>query len=227
MTTQHHLNATQFIDHEHPAIAEFTQQFDQGDSTIARAVAVYYGVRDAIRYDPFSASMDKASFAASTTLQAKRGWCVPKAILLTACYRHMGIPARLGFADVSNHLSTEKMRQAMKTDVFYWHGYTSVWLDEKWVKATPAFNLELCQKFNLKPLEFNGREDSLYHEFDQAGNRHMEYLNERGDYADLPYDELCADFNKYYPGMFDYGEMNLGEINFDEEVDKELNIKRD
>jgi transglutaminase-like putative cysteine protease len=129
----------------------------------------------------------------------------------------MGIPARLGFADVSNHLSTEKMRQAMQTDVFYWHGYTSVWLEDKWVKATPAFNLELCEKFNLKPLEFNGRDDSLYHEFDQAGNRHMEYLNERGDYADLPFDELCADFKKYYPDM-----VALMGLDFDDEVDREI-----
>ena len=174
-------------------------------------------MRDEIRYDPFSASLEPEGFKASTVLANKRAWCVPKAVLLAACYRHLGIPARLGFADVTNHMSTEKMRTVMKTDVFYWHGYTSVYLNDRWVKATPAFNLELCLKFGLKPLEFNGRDDSLYHEFDQAGNRHMQYLNERGDYADLPYQEIVADFDRYYPDM-----RKAGGIDFDQDVAEEI-----
>src|SRR6185295_18628713 len=84
--------------------------------------------------------------------------------------------ARLGFADVRNHLSTERMRRTMKTDVFYWHGYTSILLGERWVKATPAFNVELCEKFKLAPLEFDGTTDSLFHAFTPDGTRHMEYL---------------------------------------------------
>lgn len=215
---EQYLASSEVIDHQHPAVKDFIAQHDTAGSQLDGAIAVYYAVRDLIRYDPFTARMDKASFKASETLSAGRGWCVPKAVLLTACYRAMGIPAKLGFADVSNHLSTEKMREAMKTDIFYWHGYTSVLLNNKWVKATPAFNIELCEKFDLKPLEFNGLDDSLYHEFDNAGNKHMEYLNDRGNYADLPYEELCADFDKYYPGIFD-----LAGINFDDDVAREVN----
>ena len=91
----------------------------------------------------------------------------------------------------------------MQTDVFYFHGYSVLYLEGRWVKATPAFNIELCEKFGLCPLEFNGREDSLYHPFDRAGNRHMEYLNDRGDYPDLPFEELVAVFRQHYPSMFD------------------------
>lgn len=87
----------------------------------------------------------------------------------------------------------------MQTDVFYFHGYTSLFLNDRWVKATPAFNVELCEKFGLHPLEFNGCEDSLYHEFDVAGNRHMEYLNDRGEYLDLPFEELMATMYQHYP----------------------------
>lgn len=214
---QQYLQASQYIDSNHPDVIAFAQRNAKGDSDLERAVSVYYAVRDEIRYDPFTATFEPESFTGRHLLQAGRGWCVPKAILLAACYRSLGIPAQLGFADVTNHMSTEKMRVAMKTDVFYWHGYTSVYLEGKWVKATPAFNLDLCKKFGLKPLEFNGRDDSLYHEFDQQGNRHMEYLNDRGDYLDLPYEEIMADFNRYYPGM-----INLKGVDFDEEVKKEL-----
>jgi len=181
-----------------------------------RAVAVYYAIRDGILYDPYSADISVAGLKATTVLEERRGWCVSKAILLAACCRALGIPARLGYADVLNHLSTEKMRQRMKTNVFYWHGYTALYLDDRWVKATPAFNIELCEKFGLKPLEFNGRDDSIYHAFDQAGNRHMEYLHDRGQFLEPPIEAMRRTFDEYYPGWPDTSDAT--EANFGGEV---------
>ena len=181
-----------------------------------RTVAVYYAIRDGILYDPYSAEISVAGLKATTVLKERRGWCVSKAILLAACCRALGIPARLGYADVLNHLSTEKMRQRMKTNVFYWHGYTALYLDDRWVKATPAFNIELCEKFGLKPLEFNGRDDSIYHAFDQAGNRHMEYLHDRGQFLEPPIEAMRRTFDEYYPGWPDTGDA--AEADFGGEV---------
>jgi transglutaminase-like putative cysteine protease len=174
---------------------------DQAFSDLENAVALYYWVRDEIRYNPYGIAMTAETLAASHTLEAGEGWCVPKAALLAALCRSVGIPARLGFADVRNHLSTERMRRSMDTDIFYYHGYTSIYLEGKWVKATPAFNIELCEKFGLHPLEFNGREDSLYHEFDQSGNKHMEYLNDRGEFEDIPLADMLAVFEEHYPNL--------------------------
>ena len=181
-----------------------------------RAVAVYYAIRDGILYDPYSADISVAGLKATTVLEERRGWCVSKAILLAACCRALGIPARLGYADVLNHLSTEKLRQRMKTNVFYWHGYTALYLDDRWVKATPAFNIELCEKFGLKPLEFNGRDDSIYHAFDQAGNRHMEYLHDRGQFLEPPIEAMRRTFDEYYPGWPDISDAT--EADFGGEV---------
>ena len=181
-----------------------------------RAVAVYYAIRDGILYDPYSADISVAGLKATTVLEEKRGWCVSKAILLAACCRALGIPARLGYADVLNHLSTEKLRQRMKTNVFYWHGYTALYLDDRWVKAPPAFNIELCEKFGLKPLEFNGRDDSIYHAFDQAGNRHMEYLHDRGQFLEPPIEAMRRTFDEYYPGWPDISDAT--EADFGGEV---------
>lgn len=192
-----------FIDSAHPAIIERAAGLvREGASQLENALALYYWVRDSIRYNPYTAALDPASFLASATLEAGEGWCVPKALLLSALCRAAGIPARVGFADVRNHLSTARMRAVMQTDVFYFHGYSVLCLEGRWVKATPAFNIDLCEKFGLRPLEFNGREDSLYHPFDRAGNRHMEYLNDRGEYPDLPFEELVAVFRRHYPNMF-------------------------
>jgi transglutaminase-like putative cysteine protease len=202
-TLEDYLQPSQCIDSDHPTIVELAESLaDAGQSDLKNAVTLFYWVRDKIRYNPYALETTVESFLASTTLQAGESWCVPKAILLAALCRAAGIPARVGFADVRNHLSTERLRAAMDTDVFYFHGYTSIYLNERWVKATPAFNVELCEKFGLQPLEFDGREDSLYHEFDVAGNKHMEYLNDRGEYLDLPYDELSAVFREHYPSMF-------------------------
>ena len=212
------LQPTYFINCDDERIVALSQGIIGNENDpINKAVALYYAVRDDFRYDPYGISMQPEDFKATSILVSKKGWCVSKAILLAACCRSVGIPSRLGFADVSNHLSTERMRQMMKTDVFYWHGYTSLYLEDKWVKATPAFNIELCQKFNLKPLEFNGLEDSIYHEFDELGNRHMEYLHNRGEYSDLPLDDLVQTFNEHYPTMA----IAADDANFDEDVASE------
>ncbi|MDX1735038.1 MAG: transglutaminase family protein, partial [Halioglobus sp.] len=184
---QQYLNPSRFIDSRHPDVVEQAGALTDGlANDLDRAVALYYWTRDAVRYNPYAVSSEPGAFLASATLRAREGWCVPKAILLAALCRALGIPARVGFADVRNHLSTDRMRQTMQTDIFYYHGYTSIHLEGKWVKATPAFNIELCEKFGLQPLEFDGREDSLYHAFDRAGNKHMEYLSDRGEFTDLP-----------------------------------------
>ena len=197
------LQPSRFIDSTHPAIIAQAEALLEPDANdLEKSLALFYWVRDAIRYNPYGLQPTEESFLASTTLRAGEGWCVPKAILLAALCRAAGVPARVGFADVRNHLSTERLRAVMQTDVFYFHGYTSIYLNRKWVKATPAFNIELCEKFGLCPLEFNGLEDSLYHEFDVAGNRHMEYLNDRGEYLDLPYEELTALFKERYPRIY-------------------------
>lgn len=207
------------IESAHADVADFTrQQIGDAASDIERAVRLYYGVRDSIRYDPYQIDLTIEGMKASATLATRHGWCVSKAVLLAACCRSLGIPARLGFADVRNHLSTERMRQRMRTDIFYWHGYTEMWLAGKWVKATPAFNIELCERFRLLPLEFDGQSDSLYHPYDVEGNRHMEYVNHRGAYSDLPIEEIIGTFREEYS----FAERSeLKEASFDEDVTRE------
>lgn len=214
------LTATRTIESTHPAVVHFTGTHAGGAvDEVEQAVRLFYAVRDGFRYDPYQIDLTIAGMKASTTLEVERGWCVSKAILLAACCRSLDIPARLGFADVRNHLSTERLRQRMRTDIFYWHGYTEMLLDGKWVKATPAFNIELCDKFGLLPLEFDGRNDSLYHPFDAAGNRHMEYVNHRGTYPDLPLDEIIRTFRQKY-GYADRS-PEPGAASFDDDVQRE------
>ncbi|MCU0599904.1 MAG: transglutaminase family protein [Desulfobacterales bacterium] len=220
--TSSYLKDTPVIDFNSRTVGDFADQHSgNGPDPMRQAVSLYYAVRDGIRYDPYSIELSVEGLRASTTLKTGRGWCVAKAILLAACCRRIKIPARLGFADIRNHLSTERMRRQMKTDIFYWHGYTSIYLNGQWVKATPAFNIELCEKFRIKPLDFDGKNDSIYHPFDLTGNKHMEYLRYRGEFEDAPIDAIKETFYREYVLA-----AELQGADFDREVDRETAHKR-
>jgi transglutaminase-like putative cysteine protease len=205
-TAEIYLRPTDFIDCDDPAVARFAAEAAPPGDPRERAVALYYAVRDGFRYDPYRVDLRPEGMRASTVLTNGYGFCIPKAVLLAAAARCLGIPSRLGFGDVVNHVSTERLRKLMTTDLFVYHGYTELYLDEKWVKATPAFNRSLCERFNVAPLEFDGLQDALLQQFDRSGNRYMEYVNDRGTRADLPLDEIRAAFEHYYPNLMADGE---------------------
>lgn len=212
------LAPTALIDSDHPDVVAFATRHARGASDRERAVALYLAVRDLVRYDPYRIDLSPAGMRASTVLANGYGWCVPKAALLAAAARAAGIAARVGYADVRNHLSTERLRRTMGTDVFIWHGYVDLWLDGAWRKATPAFNVELCERFGLLPLEFDGVHDSLYHPYDRAGQRHMEYVAQRGSFDDVPLARIVADFAATYPG---WGDAAMRGASFQRDVEHE------
>jgi transglutaminase-like putative cysteine protease len=212
------LAPTDLIDSDHPEVVAFSRRSANGASERDKAVSLYYAVRDGFRYDPYRIDLAPAGMRASRVLETGMGWCVTKAGLLAAAARAAGIPARLGYADVRNHLSTERMRQVMQTDLFMWHGYTELWLEEAWVKATPAFNVELCERFRLLPIEWDGRTDSLYHPYDRTGRRHMEYVRQRGVFDDMPLAQIRSDFAAAYPRWLS---PQLQDGDFDADVARE------
>ena len=89
--------------------------------------------------------------------------------------------------------------ERLGTDLFIWHGYSELLLDGRWFKLSTAFNIELCERFGVRTLDFDGTDDALMHPYDTSGNRHMEYVNQRGSFDDLPYEQIVADFAELYP----------------------------
>ena len=218
---QNYLQPTRFIDSDSSDIIAFAGTACEGTKGyIDKAVILYYAVRDGIYYDPYRIDFNPDALIASTVLSRGYGFCISKAVLLAALGRAQGIPSRLGFADVRNHLTTERFRRLMQTDILVFHGYTEFFLENKWVKATPAFNLTLCQRFGVNPLEFDGRSDSIFHEFDHQGNRHMEYVNDRGQFADLPYELMVKTVKKHHPLLFSEN-SSIMNGNFEDEASAE------
>jgi transglutaminase-like putative cysteine protease len=193
------LNPTDFIDSDSPVVRGFVERVAAGARDEHEVASrLFAAVRDCIRYDPYAVSADPADYRASAVLESDSGYCVQKSVALTAAARAAGIPSRLGFADVRNHLQSERLRERMGTDLFVWHGYSTFFIGGRWTKASCAFNTELCARFGVPPLEFDGRSDALLHPFTSDGSQYMEYVRERGIYRDLPLETMLASLQETY-----------------------------
>jgi len=199
-----YLRHTDAIDCTTPAVIEFARQTAGEEKNEKEAATkLFYAVRDGIRYNPYGVDPTRNRFTAGKTLAKGEGFCVEKALLLAAAARSLHIPSRLGFADIRNHLVPDKMKEYMKTDIFAYHGYAELFLDGRWVKATPAFDISLCERQDIHPVEFNGTGDAVFQKYDRQGRLHIEYIRYHGTFDDLPQDKIIEGFRKHYPSFFD------------------------
>ncbi len=195
-----YLKPTYIIDSDSPEIREYASMLTQGlkGTKIEMAKRIYYAVRDGIWYDPYTPFYLPEHYKASVVLRRGRGFCVSKASVLCALGRACNIPTRVGFADVKNHLATKELLDFLGTDLFVYHGFVEFYLNGKWVKATPAFNRELCEKHKVPPLEFNGYEDSLFQPYNLEKKKFMEYVKYHGTFHDIPVDKIISAWKEAY-----------------------------
>ena len=197
---RNYLSPTAIIDSDNDILIDYamTTVKDGASDPVSRAVKLYYAVRDVIWYDPYLPFYRPEHYQASNVLKKGRAFCVGKATLLCALGRVCGIPSRIGFATVRNHLATRQLIEFLGSDLFVYHGFTEFYLEDNWVKATPAFNIELCRKHKVIPLEFNGRDDSIFHAYNSEKKQFMEYVDDHGTFADIPVDELVIAWEEVY-----------------------------
>ena len=155
-------------------------------------------VRDEVKYNPYSPFFLPEHYWPRTTLKRGEGYCVQKAALLVALLRCQGIPARLIHADIINHRFSQKLVDYMGSNLFVYHAYVDIFLNGKWIKATPSFEKELCRDLGIYPVEFSGREDAILHPLDKEGRPHIEYVRHHGVYADVQLDEIMAAWERTY-----------------------------
>jgi len=195
-----YLQPTDILDSDSKIVADYLNGIldDKEYPPRERAIKLYLHVRDDIKYNPYLPFYKPEHYRSSNVIKTKQGFCIGKAGLLCSLARRSGIPARLGFATVKNHLSTKQLTDFLGTNIITYHGYTELWLDDHWVKATPAFNSELCALHKVKPLEFDGINDSIFHEFNSEKSRFMEYIDYHGEFADIPLDIILKSWEDIY-----------------------------
>ncbi len=196
------LKETSFLNFNHSNFDIYNNSIPKDIVKKELAVELYLKVRDGYLYDPYHLDLTFEGLKASNIIPKKRSWCVEKALLLAALARKFGIPSRLGYAIVTNHIGVEKLVSLLRRPEIVFHGYTEMFIDDKWVKCTPAFDKRICKISGVTPLDWNGEVDSMFQEFDQ-GNRFMEYLHLYGEFSDVPIELMNTEMKKYYPHLFD------------------------
>lgn len=203
-----YLEPNAFVDSDHPAVIAYAEAKGVGETPRERVVALYYAVRDEFRYSPWHVRFVPEAYTASGVLErgpVEGAHCVDKANLLAAGARVLGVPSRLHFANVRNHIGTASLERKLGTDLLVYHGYCELWLEGRWVAATPAFNAQLCARLGVAPLDFDGREDSVFQEYDAQAGRFMEYVTDHGHHPDIPFAAMVAAWRRHYPSIASTG----------------------
>jgi transglutaminase-like putative cysteine protease len=186
-----YLRPTPTFDCDNDSIKGKAQDLSAGQEKVAdKAKSLFYFVRDEIKYNIYVLSDLPEYYRASRVLEVGEGFCIQKAVLLATLARAVGIPARLHLAAIRNHLVPDKLKELMGTNLFPSHGYAELYIEGKWVKATPAFDLKMCQQNRISPVEFDGKNDAMFHSHNLDGKLHIEYIQDRGHFDDLPFDTI-------------------------------------
>jgi hypothetical protein len=198
------LAPTEHIDHESPIVREFVEKTLAGadHDQESAAIALYYACRDKLRYEVYGNDLSKAGMKASVVIDRGFGFCIHKSLAYAATLRAIGIPSRVVYGDVRNHLASPRLRELVGGDVFRFHSLTQVYLNGKWLKATPVFTKMLCKLYKITPLDFDGRSDAVYHPFDEDGRQHMEFLHWHGEFDDFPYELVVGGIKEHHPLLF-------------------------
>ncbi|WP_149141608.1 transglutaminase-like domain-containing protein [Gemmobacter caeruleus] len=202
--TQDTLARTEFFDFDTPEMSRFVARSlaGSGDSQREQAVALFYAVRDGLLYEIYNADFAPEDMRSSAILRKGAGLCIHKSIVYASALRSIGIPARLWFTDVRNHLCSDQLARLMGDKTFHYHCLVSLNLDGRWIKATPVFNKRLCQLFRMRPLDFDGQSDCVHHPFDDEGRQHMEVLRDHGEFDDLPHDMILSGLRQKHASLF-------------------------
>lgn len=207
------LMPTEFLDFDNESVREYGEKNSFGAATDKeKAIKLYYAVRDDFQYNPNILDLSREGLKASDLLKRNHGYCVEKAVLLAAVARAVGVPSRLSFYIVRNHIATDKLEKLLQKNYLVFHGAAELFLDNKWLKTTPAFNKKLCDFLRVEPLEFDGNSDSIFQEYDKSGNVFMKYLHEYGAFSDLPYDLYLSELKKHYPHIFENEKYTSGNL---------------
>lgn len=207
---EEYLRSTEVIDCDSRPIKDKSYEITKEAQTDReKAVALFYFVRDKIKHDPYAPGYSLEDYRASVTLNRGYGFCSHKGILLTALARAAGIPARPGFVDIRDHLLSPKFLKLIGGDnLLIYHGYAELFIDGKWLHASPAYDLEKCQQNGFIPVEFDGTADAKDSPFNIKGEPHIEHVCDHGTYQDFPWDEITRVGREFWANLgMDFDEM--------------------
>lgn len=180
-------------------VLELAQTLTEGtQNDRERVVRLFEFVRDHIRYNLNAPFHKLAHYEAQNTLRRKEGFCIQKSSLLVTLARSIGIPSRLVFADIRNHLLPDHLIQFMGTDIVTYHCYVEWFLKDDWIKVAPSFDEKTCRENGFRLVIFDGYHDAVLPSEDLYGQPHITYLKQHGVYNGIPIEEILEAWKRFY-----------------------------
>jgi len=208
MNLKKYLQPTQYIESEHKDVIGFAKKITENiTDPKSKAIKLFYAVRDQIAYDAYTFSLKPEKMKATHVLKAKKSFCIPKAVLMTSLIRAEGIPARLGFANLINHMMGDELKNILQNDILAFHGYTEILLNDQWLRMTPTFNLKLCKSLNVPPVEFDGESHATLPSTNNKGKKFIEYIEYHGTFDDVPLTTIVESMKNHYPMLMKHDEF--------------------
>ncbi len=194
-----YLRPTETIESDHPRIITLAGKITAGaEDDHEKARRLFLWVRDRVKYaldNPFSLM---EHYRATAILDRGQGYCVQKAMVLCTLARASGIPSRLIFADIINHMVPKEYLEMAGTNLFVYHCYTDMHLGGEWTQMTPAFDKNLCEKMGYPLVEFDGHKTAIFPVSDDRGRKFVEYVRNHGAFWDIPLQPMLKAWEDAY-----------------------------
>ena len=184
---------------EHPEVMALARRTVTGAADDLEAAGrLFEYVRDTVAYSPYVPFHRMDDYLAVNTLERGRGYCVQKSAVLVAMARAIGIPARLGFADIRNHQLPEGLAEMLGSDLMVHHCYAQLFAGGRWLSLTPSFERELCGTRGWRVVEFDPQGKGMLWATDLGGGPHISYLRDLGWQAGVPLNDILAAWREEY-----------------------------
>jgi len=187
-----------FIDSASPELQALAALITEGSvSKRELAIRAFEHIRDSVPYE-FMAKFRPDQYRAMHVLDAGRGFCVQKAVLLAALLRACGIPSALVLGNLKDHTMPRRIVKALGTNVMHGHGFTAVWLDGEWLLVDASHDARFATRKGYELVSWDGACDALIAATALDGRRHAQFVALQGVFLDLPFEALLKLFAEAY-----------------------------
>jgi hypothetical protein len=193
------LKPTETIECDHPRIVALAKEITEGaQDEHEKARRLFLWVRDQVEYSLYNPFFLMEHYTATGILDRGQGYCVQKSLVLVTLARASGIPSRLIFADMRNHLVPDNFLEMAGTNLFVYHCYTDMHLGGKWIQMTPSFHKQLCEEMGYPIVEFDGHNTAIFPPTDSKGRQFVEYIHNHGPFPDVPLEPMLKAWEDAY-----------------------------
>lgn len=143
-----------------------------GRDDMAMVGGLFAWVRDEVAFDMAPDVQGRSSWAASSTIVRRWGFCQQKAIALVALCRASGIPAVPVYQSVVDARMPDRFEKYLPGKRMDPHGLAAVHVGGCWQRLDPTIHREMSRRAGLRNVEWHPGSDAVLPTTDLKGDPH-------------------------------------------------------